>query len=160
MGPTLSEPLGPEQRVDEIDHEPDRHEAGERIIEDHGKDSSEPIAGDGVADGQREEADGSGHQNDVQHVDAPSDEQFSGRSGWLVARYCAPLTRDTCHRSHMNSRGPRDQRYKNFIKINGGSRYNPIANPSSAQGSFTKCRLRQSAVLDGSLPARTVPEKA
>jgi hypothetical protein len=34
--------------------------------------SSQSIAGDDVADRQREEADGSGHQHDVQHVDAPS----------------------------------------------------------------------------------------
>ena len=71
MVATLSEPLGPEQRVDEVDHQPHGHEAGERIVEDHGQASSEPIAGDDVADRQREEADGGGHQNDVQHVDAP-----------------------------------------------------------------------------------------
>src|SRR6516162_10335330 len=32
MAAALSEPLGPEQRVDEVDHEPRGHEAGERIV--------------------------------------------------------------------------------------------------------------------------------
>jgi hypothetical protein len=38
--------------------------------------SSETIAGDGVADRQREESERGGHQDDVQHVGAPSDERF------------------------------------------------------------------------------------
>ena len=71
MAVRLSELLGTQQRVDEVDHQPHGDEAGERIVEDHGKASSKPIAGDDVADRQREEADGGGHQNDVQHVDAP-----------------------------------------------------------------------------------------
>jgi hypothetical protein len=77
MVATLSEPLGPEQRVDEVDHQPHGHEAGEGIVEDHGEASSEPIAGDGVADREREEDDGGGHQDDVQHVNSPSDERLS-----------------------------------------------------------------------------------
>jgi len=44
--------------------------------------SSQTIAGDGVADRQREEADGGGHQDDVQHGDTPSDEKFGMRSVW------------------------------------------------------------------------------
>jgi len=77
MAAALSETLGPEQRVDEVEHEPRGHEAGERIVEDHGQASSEPIAGDRVADRQREEDDGGGHQDDVQHVNSPSDERIS-----------------------------------------------------------------------------------
>ena len=77
MVATLSEPLGLEQRVDEVDHQPRSHEARKRIIEDHGEASSEPIAGHCVADRQREEDDGGGHQDDVQHVNSPSDERFS-----------------------------------------------------------------------------------
>jgi hypothetical protein len=38
--------------------------------------SSEPIAGDRVADRQREEDKPDGEHNDVQHWNAPSDEQF------------------------------------------------------------------------------------
>jgi hypothetical protein len=82
MVATLSEPLGPEQRVDEVDHQPRGHEAGERIIEDHGKASSKPIAGDGVADRQREEDERDGEHDDVQHVDAPSDERFIACDRW------------------------------------------------------------------------------
>ena len=74
MVATLSEPLGLEQRVDEVNHQPRGHEAGKRIIEDHGKASSEPIAGDGVADRQREEDEGDSEHDDVQHVDAPSED--------------------------------------------------------------------------------------
>src|SRR5260370_38715180 len=35
MVATPSEPLGPQQRVDKVDHEPYRHEPGQRIVEDH-----------------------------------------------------------------------------------------------------------------------------
>jgi hypothetical protein len=83
MVATLSEPLGLEQRVDEVDHQPHGHEAGEGIVEDHGEASSEPIASDGVADRQHEEDERDGEHDDVQHVDAPSDEPVSARSGWL-----------------------------------------------------------------------------
>src|SRR5262249_46641317 len=83
MVATLSEPLGPEQRVDEIDHQPHGHEAGERIVEDHGEASSEPIAGDGEADRQREEDERDGEHDDVQHVDAPSDGRFGACSTWV-----------------------------------------------------------------------------
>ena len=72
MVATLSEPLGLEQRVDEVDHQPRGHEAGEGIVEDHGEASSEPIAGDGVADRQREEDERDGEHDDVQHLLAPS----------------------------------------------------------------------------------------
>jgi hypothetical protein len=36
--------------------------------------SSQTIAGDGVTDRQREEAEADGQHDDVQHGDAPSDE--------------------------------------------------------------------------------------
>ena len=76
MVAALSQALGLEQRVDEVDHQPRGHEAGERIVEDHDEPPSEPIAGDGVADRQREEDEPDGEHDDVQHGDAPSDEQF------------------------------------------------------------------------------------
>ena len=87
MAGILLEPLGSQQRVDEVDHQSRGHEARKRIIEDHGEASSEPIAGDGVADRQREEDECDGEHDDVQHVDAPSNEQYSARSGWLPARH-------------------------------------------------------------------------
>jgi len=34
---TFSEPLGLEQSVDEVDHQPRGHEASERIVEHNGK---------------------------------------------------------------------------------------------------------------------------
>ena len=80
MVATLSEPLGLEQRVDEVDHQPHSHEAGEGIVEDHGEASSEPITSDGVADRQHEEDERDGEHDDVQHVDAPSDGRFGACS--------------------------------------------------------------------------------
>ena len=68
MTVTLSEPLGLEQSVDEVDHQPHGHEAGERIVERSWEASSEPIAGEGVADRQREEAEPDGQQDDVKHL--------------------------------------------------------------------------------------------
>jgi hypothetical protein len=49
--------------------------------------SSETIAGDGVADRQREEAERDGDQNDVNHGDAPSDEMSGSAAfgGWRDA---------------------------------------------------------------------------
>src|SRR5215813_462190 len=35
MVATLSQPLGPQQRVDEVGHQPHCDDAGERIVEDH-----------------------------------------------------------------------------------------------------------------------------
>ena len=99
MVATLSEPLGLEQRVDEIDHQPHGHEAGERIVEDHGKASSKPIAGDGVADRQREEDERDGEHDDVQHMDAPSDGRFGACSRWVLASHDLDLRQepaDTC----------------------------------------------------------------
>ena len=49
--------------------------------------SSEPIAGDGVADGQREEDERDGEHDDVQHVDAPSDGRFGACSRWVRASH-------------------------------------------------------------------------
>jgi len=82
---TLSEPLGLEQRVDEVDHQSYGHEASERIVERSWQTSSEPIAGDGVADREREEDERDGEHDDVQHVEAPSDERFDAcRKCWRV----------------------------------------------------------------------------
>jgi hypothetical protein len=47
--------------------------------------SSETIAGDGVADRQREEGKPDGQHEDVQHMDAPSKAPFSARRRWLLA---------------------------------------------------------------------------
>ena len=49
---------------------PSGDEGRERIVEDH-EASSEPVAGDGVADRQREEAERDGQHDEVQHFDAP-----------------------------------------------------------------------------------------
>lgn len=66
----LSEPLWREQRVDQVHEDPSSHDAGEPIVEDHDC-LLETIAGDGVADRQREEAKPKAKQDEVQHADAP-----------------------------------------------------------------------------------------
>ena len=63
----LLEQLGPQQGVDEINHEPHGHEAGERIVEDHGTGPLQSIAGDGVAHRQGEKCEPEGQHDDVQH---------------------------------------------------------------------------------------------
>jgi hypothetical protein len=67
----LLELLGPEQGVGEVDEKPNRHEAGEPIIEHHGVASLETVAGDGVANRQRKKAKAKRKQDQVQHSDAP-----------------------------------------------------------------------------------------
>jgi hypothetical protein len=51
--------------------------------------SSEPIAGDGVADRQREEDEREGEHENVQHVEAPSDKRFSGVQ-WMALGEARP----------------------------------------------------------------------
>ena len=62
-----SEPLGPQQRVGQVKQQAERDEAGERIIEDHGRSPLKPFAGVGVADAHREEAEPEGQHENVQH---------------------------------------------------------------------------------------------
>jgi hypothetical protein len=67
----LSEVLGPEQRVDEIDQQSERHDRSERIVETHDPFSSEPVTGVAVADRQHEKAEPDGQHDDVHHLGAP-----------------------------------------------------------------------------------------
>jgi hypothetical protein len=59
-----------EQGVDQVDEEPERDEAAERIIEDH-DDASEQVAGVDIGDRQREKGDADCHHRDVHHGSAP-----------------------------------------------------------------------------------------
>src|ERR1700730_2629766 len=68
----LLEQLRPEQGIDEVEHEPRGHEAGERIIEDHGAGPLQSVTGEGVAHRQGEEGEAEGQHDDVQHLHAPS----------------------------------------------------------------------------------------
>ena len=63
----MSEPLWPEQRVNEVDHQPYGHEGGERIVEDHWRPPLKSITGIGVADRQHEEGKAESQQYDVEH---------------------------------------------------------------------------------------------
>ena len=63
------------------------------------KASSETIAGNGVADRQREEDERDCEHDDVQHVDAPSDGRFGACSRWVPASHDLDLRQepaDTC----------------------------------------------------------------
>jgi hypothetical protein len=68
----LLEFLGAEQRIGEVGEKPDRHEAREPIIEDHGTSSSEPVAEEHVANRQREEGDADRKEDDIQHEECSS----------------------------------------------------------------------------------------
>jgi hypothetical protein len=64
----LLELLGPDERVGEVGEKPRRHETREPIVEDHGKPPLQPVAGVGVSDRSREEAETEGDKNEVQHA--------------------------------------------------------------------------------------------
>src|SRR5215831_13397194 len=86
--------------------------------------SSKPIAGDGVADGQRDEREGNGQHEDVQHrvlLAANTAALNSWRDSVRRKESRSVQATIICQRSHRNSRGTREQRYKNLIKIAGGT---------------------------------------
>src|ERR1700730_6968206 len=68
----LLEQLRPEQGIDEVEHESRGHEAGERIIEDHGTAPLQSVASDSVAHRKREKGKAEGQHDDVHHLHAPS----------------------------------------------------------------------------------------
>ena len=91
--------------------------------------SSETIAGDGVADRQREEDECDGDHGDIQHemILSPPDrhrEQAAIRGARNRAELCllkrlGPQASMRCHLRHMFSRWIDGQRYRNSIKIDG-----------------------------------------
>ena len=62
----LSEALGAEQRVGEVDQQPRGHEGSERIVERHDA-SLQPIAGERVADRQGEQSQAGNQQAKIKH---------------------------------------------------------------------------------------------
>jgi hypothetical protein len=121
----VSELLGPEQRIDEVEHEPRGHEAGERIIEDHGTCPLQVIAGDGVAHRQGEEDEAETQHDDVQHLHAPSGAEW--RRYYLVRAaphlICIDRAKDSalfrqdmnCHLRDIFSRGEGRRLYRNLV---------------------------------------------
>jgi hypothetical protein len=73
-----SETFGAQKRVSEVDQQPKGHEGGERVVEWHGS-PLEAVAGDGVADRQREEGNTDGEQDEVEHDCSPSKKNFPER---------------------------------------------------------------------------------
>jgi len=64
----LLEFLRLEQGVGQVDEEPSGDDASQPVVEDHGC-LLEPVAGDRVADGQRENPETKCNQDEVQHSD-------------------------------------------------------------------------------------------
>ena len=62
-----SKALGPQQRVGQVEQQAERHEAGERIIEDHGFAPLQPLAGIGIADACDEETESEAQHDDIPH---------------------------------------------------------------------------------------------
>jgi hypothetical protein len=60
------ESFRPDERVSEVGEKPDRHEAGQPIVEDH-RVLLEPVAEEDVADRQDEEAEADRKHDDIQH---------------------------------------------------------------------------------------------
>ena len=67
----LSEPLGSQQSVGEVEQQPRGHERGERVIEIH-ETLLQAIAGVGVTHRHREKAKPHGQHEQVHHLDIPS----------------------------------------------------------------------------------------
>jgi hypothetical protein len=62
-----SEPLGPQQRVNEVNQQADRNDGSQRIVEDHDHSPLESLAGIGVADREREETERERQHQNVHH---------------------------------------------------------------------------------------------
>jgi hypothetical protein len=62
----LSEPLGADERVDEVGEEAGGHDTAERVIDDH-RVLLEPVAGADIGDAEREEGDADGDEDHVEH---------------------------------------------------------------------------------------------
>jgi hypothetical protein len=74
------EPLGPQQRVGQINQKAHGDGAGEGIIEDHGLSPLKPLAGVGVADRYDEEAEAKGQHGDIQHETLLMRRKLRGRA--------------------------------------------------------------------------------
>ena len=126
--------------------------------------SSEPVAGDRVADRQREEAEPNGEQDEVQHRlllaarVSPTKVNALGRDSSL--RYVNNANDDraarapmNCHLSHMFSRGIGRQRYRNLIKMQCNTNLSliileapaviPRGSMSREQSPFHACEIRR-----------------
>jgi hypothetical protein len=79
-----SEPLGAEQGVDEIGEKAEGDEHGQAVIEDHGV-LLEPVAGDGVKNGDGKETDTKGEHDDVEHERSPLRASGSVWIEWVSA---------------------------------------------------------------------------
>jgi hypothetical protein len=79
---SLSEPLGPQQGVGEIDEDAEGHEAGERIVEDHFSSPLQPVTEEGVGDRERKKTDDGSQQYEVQHLVLLAE----GRASYVAAR--------------------------------------------------------------------------
>jgi hypothetical protein len=62
-----SEPLGPQQRVGQVEQQACGNDGGEGIVEDHGALLSQPFADIGVTYARREEAKAESKHGDVKH---------------------------------------------------------------------------------------------
>ena len=59
-----------QQGVAEVDHQPEHHDSGQRIVEDQGN-LLQPVAGERVGEREREKADPGGEHEKIQHGIAP-----------------------------------------------------------------------------------------
>ena len=90
-----SEFLRPHQRVSEVEQQPRGDDGSERVIEGHGAVRSESVAGVGVADRQREQANSECWQDEIEHGLPPSNEFRSELANrpWTVRKRCGMQAR-------------------------------------------------------------------
>ena len=126
-----SEPLGPQQRVNEINQQAGRYGRGKRIVKDHDPFSPlEALAGVGVADRKREEAERERQHQNVHHgvlllrlTKAPRPSAHFGKASCDTSMADQPNhsvhrrnSAFNCHDARMFSRRPDTQNYMNPIK--------------------------------------------
>ncbi len=69
----VSEPLGSQQGVAEIDEQADGHCGGERLVEGHDGVPLKARAAEDVANRRTEECESQGDEDEIDHGDAPRD---------------------------------------------------------------------------------------
>jgi hypothetical protein len=126
-----SEPLRPQQRVDQVDQQAQGNERSERIVKDHDSFSSIPVDGMGVANRKCEETERKRNHHNVHHGSPlrPScHHSFIGPQRWTetfsAIKRCNDHERPPAfsqsfsfHSTHRFSRRPRRQCCRNHKKL-------------------------------------------
>jgi hypothetical protein len=123
-----SEPLGIQERENQITQRAEGNERSQRIIKDHDSFSSPPFAGIGVGDRKCEQAERVRDHQNVHHGELPyaldcyyclARSRGGGCVRSAAQQSLAPpafFQTSRCHSTHRFSRWPRRQRYNDLIR--------------------------------------------